>query len=182
MTVETLCLQGHHRSAAGLLTEAFLICQASRSSPTALVLIPHADLKEALGHPCVLWGEDGAFSAFCLFLHSYALLISWMLSSAKNLLSWQDLWPFFLGRSVGQGCVRALLAKKEAGMLVTNQFIERLAEFVTLGINLNFSKYSQNHCISEIIFAFRLEAVHKFCFFSGSLYVCFWCCPLWWFR
>lgn len=49
--------------------------------------------------------------------------------------------------------------KKLECLSVTHQFIVRLAEFVTLGINLHFSKYSPNHCISEKIFTFRPEAI-----------------------
>lgn len=49
--------------------------------------------------------------------------------------------------------------KKLERLSVANQFIVRLAEFVALGINLHFSKYSPNHCISEVIFTFGPEAM-----------------------
>jgi len=67
--------------------------------------------------------------------------------------------------------------KKLEHLSVTNQFIERLTEFVTLTINLHFSKYSEDHCISEVIFVFRLEAAlcPYFFFFSGSSFICLWC-------
>lgn len=67
--------------------------------------------------------------------------------------------------------------KKLECFSVTNQFIERLAEFVTLGINLHFKKYSQNHCICDS--DLRQCCAHiLFFFFNASLCIFLWCCPL----
>lgn len=87
----------------------------------------------------------------------------------------------FLARVLGRVVSEHFWPKKKLERLsVTNQFVEWLTEIVTLGINLQLSKILPKLLYLWNNFYIQAwgSAVSVFCFFSVSLYICFWCCPL----